>query len=65
MRYEKVLRNLKFEHEDIQKKKNHKKCKEDPCQIKWLIHFLEAHPPVSESVFNGKAEKVSGRKTNF
>ncbi len=45
LNYAKVLRNLKFEHEEIKQKRSHKKCKTEPCQIAFLITYLEAHPP--------------------
>jgi len=48
LNYEKVLRNLKLDHDEIKQKKAHKKCVsgEKPCQVAWLITFLEAHPPL-------------------
>ena len=54
MTYEKVLRNLKMEHDEKMTKRRHPKlCREKPCQLVFLIAFLEAHPP-QEIEFNSK-----------
>ena len=46
MTYEKVLRNLRFEHAEKMTKRHHPKlCRQKPCQTVWLIAFLESHPP--------------------
>ena len=49
MTYIKMLRNLKMEHEEKMHKRQHPKlCRQKPCQMAWLIAFLESHPPQEE-----------------